>query len=132
MKARINSDTNYVDNFLARLDNLKEKLLTAAADVHFDKYKILVSVGYKSNRASVFAGYGETIDLAYQAACNKALKHIKFIKSTPDWLKLDLVVSEKILTIDELDELAQKPNGSILNTAFRSIRCTISRFWSRK
>ena len=105
MKARINNDVNYIENSIARLDDLKKRL---ESDIRFDKYKIFISVGYKSSRASVFSGFEESIELAYQAACAKALKHIKSIKSTPDWLKLDLVVSEQILTIEELNELAQK------------------------
>jgi len=113
MKVKINSKTEFAENYTERFNNLKNKLLemtemTETTDVKFAGYKIFVSVGYKPCRACVFAGIGDTFETAYKTACDKARKYIKTVRANPDWLKVDLVVKEYILTVDEFIELAQK------------------------
>ena len=103
-----NIDMNtIIESCTKHLEMLKLKLFEKT-DGLFDRYKVFISVGYKSCRASVVTGVGNTIDSAYEAAYGKAVKRIKYLKMYPDWFKLDCVVREDILSIDEFIDLSQK------------------------
>lgn len=49
-------------------------------------------------------GIGDIIEIAYKAACDKAVRRIKDLKMNPEWLKLVCVVSEQILSMSEFME----------------------------
>jgi len=104
----MSQESNVVELKIAdKFANLKKNLSKHLSDNLDDKVKCFVSVGYKDRRAVVYAGVGNTLDTAFKSAQDRALKYIKTQESEPPWLKADIVVMEKKLSMEDFLSLAR-------------------------
>jgi len=87
--------------------DLKRCIAEHASEISDDKVKCFISVGYKDKRAVVYAGVGNTLDTAFKAAQDRALKYIKSREIEPPWLKADVVVMEQKMSMEDFLSLAR-------------------------
>ncbi|GGE32936.1 hypothetical protein GCM10011391_09490 [Pullulanibacillus camelliae] len=85
-----------------KLAFLKKQFLVSDYETTIKKKSIVfISVGWRNSRARVFVGTGNHFESSWKSSVNQAMKYIKKQSNSPDWIKADLVIDMKQLSIPD-------------------------------
>ncbi|MCL2199826.1 MAG: hypothetical protein FWB80_12980 [Defluviitaleaceae bacterium] len=97
-----------LDELASRLDALYKRVIKNTGNIAMIRIKIFISLGERDKRADVVVGIGNTSELAYELAKTKAIIRANSTKLNAEWLKLDIVTFEDVISMSEFTELANK------------------------